>query len=202
MKIMFIMNYGVVRGQSDALPPQNDILFYVSVHRANPLLVFIVTQNQLNLLLNKQRMQNKNNRFQFCSIEFIARLGWTDDIDFDLNTELAGNSYLNKWVEAHLNQFKHFNNSMILHSIFSSDSIFSLSSLTALKQEAPSQSGADAVKKTSKSIQNAISKVVCLDIFSIISDHHHHHSPCTIFSGQWPGSSIESFVWYDQIVTK
>ncbi|XP_031632495.1 transcription factor CP2-like protein 1 isoform X2 [Contarinia nasturtii] len=56
-----------------------------------------------------------------------ARLGWTDDIDFDLNGDLTNNSYLNN------------------------DSFLSLSSaLTVLKQEIPSPFGNDQAKKIVK----------------------------------------------------
>lgn len=36
--------------------------------------------------------------WSFYSIQISARLGWTDDIDFDLNGDLTNNSYLNKYV--------------------------------------------------------------------------------------------------------
>lgn len=56
-----------------------------------------------------------------------SRLGWTDDIDFDLNGDLTNNSYLNN------------------------DSFLSLSSaLTVLKQEIPLPFGSEQVKKIVK----------------------------------------------------
>lgn len=36
--------------------------------------------------------------YPFSSLRYLARLGWTDDIDFDLNGDLTNNSYLNKYV--------------------------------------------------------------------------------------------------------
>lgn len=39
-------------------------------------------------------------------IQISARLGWTDDIDFDLNGDLTNNSYLNKYVVVFESLFK------------------------------------------------------------------------------------------------
>lgn len=103
---------------------------------------------------------------------FSARLGWTDDIDFDLNGDLTNNSYLNKYVFfkefspivylsyrdfnlffsqiwfAFASKIMHF---MLTCFVFFSDSFLSLSSaLTVLKQEIPSPFGNDQGKKINK----------------------------------------------------
>lgn len=45
------------------------------------------------MALTQTKDRAKNNVYFFL---FSGRLGWTDDIDFDLNGDLTNNGYLNK----------------------------------------------------------------------------------------------------------
>lgn len=102
----YIMMYDVMWGQFDALP-QNCVVSYSSSRRDSEVCI------DITLLLLRRKVidfivavhlfslhSTTSTSFDVIVIDLfslrVARLGWTDDIDFDLNTELTNNSYLNK----------------------------------------------------------------------------------------------------------